>query len=141
MSRSLGSNFNFGRRILNEDELLKEIKDFLQKENRPEEFVMFDHRAVERLDQHLDLFQQTKVLIGPHGGGFYNLIFCPAKTLVIEFFPDNRYDQNVALASFWISTRMIDGKYYILPMAASLPAHDMTVDIPAIIDILRKELR
>ncbi len=34
-------------------------------------------------------FRQTEaaVILGPHGGAFYNILYAPRKTLVIEFFP------------------------------------------------------
>lgn len=111
----------------------------LTKHNRSEELIVFDHRKFKRLDDHIELFQQARVLIGPHGGAFYNILFAPSKVLVVEFFPDTRWDQHVALASFWIPTRSVDGKYYLLPYP-SQGAHDMNVDIPVIVDILKKEL-
>lgn len=140
LSRSLGSNFNAGRAIGNENGMIEAIKGFLAESGRKEELVVFDHRKYSSLDEHIRLFQQARVMIGPHGGGFYNLLFCPSRTLSIEFFPNNRWDQHIALASFWIHTRAIDGKYYLLPITPYNGQHDMNVDIPAVVDILRKEL-
>jgi hypothetical protein len=36
------------------------------------------------LEEHIQLFNWADVVIGPHGAGFSNLVFCKPKTVVIE---------------------------------------------------------
>jgi len=106
-SREGTSVHNPGRNVLNERKLLQAIAQWLEDEGREEELVLFDHKKLKGLDDYLSFFKDARVVLGPHGGAFYNLLFAPPKTLVIEFFPARRFDQHVALASFWMLARSI----------------------------------
>ena len=39
--------------------------------------------------KQVNLFSNAKIIIGPHGAGFANLIFCKKNTKVIELKPSN----------------------------------------------------
>lgn len=41
------------------------------------------------LDEQIELFNNTRVVIGPHGGGLANLVFSRPGTVVYELLPDN----------------------------------------------------
>eukprot|EP01087_Luapelamoeba_hula_P011873 TRINITY_DN3290_c0_g1_i1.p1 TRINITY_DN3290_c0_g1~~TRINITY_DN3290_c0_g1_i1.p1 ORF type:complete len:578 (+),score=73.86 TRINITY_DN3290_c0_g1_i1:179-1735(+) len=138
-TRSVGSNRNYGRNIQNEKALLDAITSWLKIHNRPEQLVVYDHRTVSKLQEHRDLFKDAKMVIGPHGGAFYNLLFCPEHTISVEFFPDKRWDMNIALASFWIQSRMVDGRFYLLPRPSLGGAHDMVIDIEDVLHVFARE--
>lgn len=135
----MGNANNGGRRVLNEDQLFVAIREMLQQNNRSEKLIIYDHRQYPTLKDQIGLFHSARAIIGPHGGALYNILFAPAKVLIVEFFPDTRFDQFVALASFWIPARSVDGKFYLIPNPSGR-GNDMNVDIPAIVELLRKEL-
>ncbi len=56
-----------------------ELVDILRQTR---EVVVFD--ASGTLDDHIRIFQEASTVIGPHGAGFSNLVFCHRNTTVIE---------------------------------------------------------
>lgn len=67
------------RKVVNEAELLALIK--------PLGFEEYELSRMSLQDQ-IDLFRSAKIIIGPHGAGLVNLMFCPPGTKVLELFPD-----------------------------------------------------
>ena len=70
------SNHSHLRKIINE----KEIKDSLRKKG----FSIICLSDFSFLDQ-VNMFKNAKQIIGLHGAGFANLVFCKANTFVLEF--------------------------------------------------------
>ena len=68
------SSFNHCKLINN-----KEIKSFLKINN----FKIIKLSNFNFKDQ-INIFNKAKIIIGPHGAGFANLIFCKKKTKIIE---------------------------------------------------------
>jgi hypothetical protein len=66
-----------GRRSYSEHNLLLKQLDTVNKH-----VIIFDGNGT--LEDHIQLFDWANVVIGPHGAGFSNLVFCRPKTLVIE---------------------------------------------------------
>ena len=64
------------RRYTERDLLLKQLDTVSKYVN------MF--RGNGTLEEHIKLFNWEDVVIGPHGAGFSNLVFCNPKALVIE---------------------------------------------------------
>jgi capsular polysaccharide biosynthesis protein len=69
------SNLKIQRAIENENE----IKNFLLKKN----FTPVKLHEIKFLDQ-VQLFNNAKCIVGLHGGGFANLVFCKPGTKVVE---------------------------------------------------------
>lgn len=88
ISREGGHNSS-KRRINNELELVEALRRMVEPHARFEYFKGNENT----LDQALDLFASAKAVIGPHGGGFYNMIACSPGTIVLEFTPDD-YGKN-----------------------------------------------
>jgi capsular polysaccharide biosynthesis protein len=72
------------RRIINEAELIQ----FLEKEK----FVIC-HLENLSIHEQAHLFHNAKIIIGPHGSGFANLIFCKPETQIIEIDHGLKEDQ------------------------------------------------
>jgi hypothetical protein len=66
-----------GRRSYSEHNLLLKQLDTVSKH-----VTIFEGNGT--LKEHMQLFDWTNVVIGPHEDGFSNLVFCKPKTLVIE---------------------------------------------------------
>jgi hypothetical protein len=112
VARDGGTNFDakkgFMRRLDNEKVVIEMLNSTLQdlKESGrfeqlglPEpEFMRFKGKGM-TLDAQIALFRRARVVFGPHGGGFYNLIFAAPGTHVVELSPDDYGKYEVARLS------------------------------------------
>ena len=72
------------RRYINDHRLLK---DYLQKKyNNKFKNIILEKYS---FDKQVTLFQNAKIIIGQHGAGLVNLIFCKPNTVVFEIGPRN----------------------------------------------------
>jgi capsular polysaccharide biosynthesis protein len=69
----------WSRNVNNERELLAAIKQAFAHE----ELVVYRHAELSARDT-IQLFEQAKLIIGPHGAGLTNLIFAAPGTPVVE---------------------------------------------------------
>jgi len=67
------------RTVINEDELINYLKKLNFEILEMEEFTV---------STQIQLFQRAKIIIGPHGSAFTNLVFSNPGTLFIELIPD-----------------------------------------------------
>lgn len=176
------------RRVENEDELLKELRAWIDQYNqmmmmerynniskqqqqqqqidnntdtlRPQQQQQHLHKEFKPLT--LDLFisnkesfaslrkffnQETRAVIGPHGGALYNINFCPSDTLVIEFFPyvkQKTKDNKIQLTGvrhptgFWWQAAALGQDYWMLPIPATNDSGNMKVVVADVLAILTK---
>ena len=87
LSRSEGTS-NPGRNVLNEKELVGQLQKWANKKGF--ELVVFKASNYPVLDDLFSFLADVDVVIGPHGGAFYNMIFMRRGITVIEFMPDSR---------------------------------------------------
>lgn len=85
--------YNNARRIRNEQELLIQLRKAFG--SRLVEFIGVDHT----LKESFSLFSRAQVILGPHGGAFYNIIASRPGTWVFEFSPDDYGRDEVRLLS------------------------------------------
>lgn len=69
------------RRVLNEAEVLKAIE--------PSGFEATVLEGMQFAEQ-IQLFSEARVILGPHGAGLSNAVFCEPGTMLIEFMPKGR---------------------------------------------------
>ena len=74
---------NKARSITNEQEVIKKLQ-----ESFGDNLKYFAGTAVAFKDE-LTLFHKAKLVIGPHGGAFYNILACSPGTVVLELTPDD----------------------------------------------------
>ena len=86
LSRKEGTS-NPGRNVLNEDQLVERLKAWTRKQGF--EFVLFRASNYKTLDSLFLMLADVDVVIGPHGGAFYNMLFMRRGITVIEFMPDS----------------------------------------------------
>jgi len=84
------------RYILNEDEIFKLFE--------PLGFVRYELSKM-TLEQQVLLFQNAEIVVGEHGAGFTNLLFCKSGTIVIELF------QALVDTCFWWLSRALHLQY------------------------------
>ncbi len=87
------------RRVTNEKKIVSILKEY--------GFISVNLEELSFIEQ-VSLFQNAEVVIGPHGGGLANLVFCSKGTRVIEFFPAATAD-----ALFRLS-KAVELEYYFL---------------------------
>jgi hypothetical protein len=78
------------REIVNEHE----INDVLSKQG----FEFFELETMSVAEQ-IELFSDAEIVVGSHGAGFTNLVFCPPDTKVLELFPSNYVQPHYMLIS------------------------------------------
>jgi hypothetical protein len=110
------SSEEVGRRraVTNEDELLNEITLRLRPEFELKVFETVGYADQASKDQWMEdreLFQRAKVVFGPHGGAFGNIVFCQEKTSVIEF---NTLTQQVWRPQYYGLSQMIGVDYSLV---------------------------
>ncbi len=148
--RGHGNNFNSGRNVNNEEELLEGIEDFINQYNNNNDkkknnatslkLIRFDHGLHPNITDLIHFFRDAKVIIGPHGGSFYNMLFMSSGSLVIEFMPHapSRMMMNPNLI-IWQQAVMLDHTYYHLPFKADFSLN-MEANVDKVLRILQAEL-
>lgn len=117
------------RRVKNEDEVREVLQQF------GFEILSDIDRTV---DEQIRLFQEAAVVVGPHGAGFTNLLWCEPGTKVLEFF-----NGGYTPPYFYYISQILGLEYsYIVepsnhPEHWSLEAYDMTVDT----EVLKREIQ
>ncbi|KAL6075675.1 DUF563 domain-containing protein [Balamuthia mandrillaris] len=136
-----GSTRN-GRSVTNDEEVRTALSAFLA--DRKEELVVFDLSSFKSLDHVIDWFNHNALaLVGPHGGAFYNLLYCAAGTLVVEFFPFVRQGAGAKglryPEGFWWPSVFSGMNYYQAPVQTD-GSGNMIIPIEKMLSILEKEL-
>jgi hypothetical protein len=89
-----------------------------------ETWVVFDSQT---FDETVELFQQAKVVVGAHGAGLVNTVFCPVGTPVLELAPATS-----ANPCFWHLSEVLGNRHHILPGYCDCPpdgAFDTDIDV------------
>lgn len=118
------------RRVKNE----AEVREVLHKFG----FEILEDNLSRPVDEQIRLFQEAAIVVGPHGAGFTNLLWCKPGTKVLEFF-NGGYTPPYF---YYISQILgLDYSYMVEPSNDpehwSLQAYDMTVDT----DVLQREIK
>ena len=124
--------FNCGRLLLNK----KELKSSLERKY-PESSVV-EFQGPLNLSASISLFGSTGVIIGVHGGGLYNINFCPSNTTVIEIMPTLpdgtvRYGPHQI---FWTQSILLGHDYWRIPTKPVNGNEDVKVNITQVENII-----
>ncbi|WP_127586762.1 glycosyltransferase family 61 protein [Paenibacillus koleovorans] len=112
------------RRVTNEVEVMRLMSEYGFKLISPEQLSMATQ---------IEIFSSAKVIAGPHGSAFTNLIFCKPGTKVIELFSPQYVGRHFPILSSIMGLR----HYYLMGEGARPPEHsklkdtrpDMTINI------------
>lgn len=114
------------RRVVNEEEVLAALVP-----------LGFEAVDLERLSvaAQVDLFARAAVVVGPHGAGMTNLVFCPPGAGLVEFMPRTYFNP-----CFEILAGHVGARYRRLPAeSVSAKTHDQWMD-PAVLERALAEL-
>lgn len=92
------------------------------------------------LSEQIDLFSHAEVVVGPHGGGLSNLVWCRPDTGVVEFFADDFVNP-----VFWGLSKNLDLRHHYVigrPATPGLPSGygAMVVDHDAVLRLTEHAL-
>ncbi|KAF8194338.1 hypothetical protein K438DRAFT_1588126 [Mycena galopus ATCC 62051] len=134
MSRSHGGAVNPGRRVINEDSVLRAITTLLDQRGRGEELVMFNPDNFQNISQLFSWFSDNALaVVGPHGGAMVNHRWANKDTFVLEFMPQNR----IALMNFEEASLLSQTYAAIIVEPLGI---DMHIDLEDVISLLRQHL-
>lgn len=128
---------NGGRRVLNEEELFKRVK-----EETDWALELFDPSRYTTIDSLIEYFS-TEVygIVGPHGGCLTNLVYMPCNSIVIEFLPlinGGRPPLGHPGYMMYMQATMLDMEYWLVPVNTPNGNGDCEVDPGLLIEIINK---
>jgi Glycosyltransferase 61 len=85
------------RRIKNEIEILQVLEDYGFKSISPEAMSV---------QKQIEVFHSAKIIVGAHGAGLANLVFCDPGTRVIELFASSYIEPH-----YWLISRLMNLDY------------------------------
>jgi capsular polysaccharide biosynthesis protein len=118
------------RRVLNEADIRKVLMD--------NGFEVISLSNVPFLEQ-IQLFADARIIVGPHGAGFTNAVFCQPGSVLIEFMPERR-----KVDCFERMARLIGMRYCSIVSKesaisnAGVSNHDHTVDKAELSRLIRQ---
>ena len=126
---------NGGRRIIN----IEEVKGYLS-ERYGERFTVYNGDAW-TVSRTVEIFRNAKVVIGVHGGAFYNMYFAPKETVLIEFMPmskNNSYELHLGHTIFWTMANMLSQTYWRLYFTQTTRKSDGIINVSKLGTVLDK---
>ena len=85
-------------------------------------FECFDLEGM-HFSLQVEIFSQADIVIGAHGAGLSNILFCRRGTAIIEFIPEGGNVRNF----FWLLAEKVQLKYFFL--RASTGTYDSSIAI------------
>eukprot|EP01088_Endostelium_zonatum_P017030 TRINITY_DN4844_c0_g1_i3.p1 TRINITY_DN4844_c0_g1~~TRINITY_DN4844_c0_g1_i3.p1 ORF type:complete len:249 (-),score=49.18 TRINITY_DN4844_c0_g1_i3:128-874(-) len=107
------------RGVTNENDVIQKLEELVKPHEAKYELVIFKAEKYGGIEKVIDLFQQAKAVIGPHGGALYNTLWCPSDAFVLEFFPIG--SANVAHRwpeAIWWPDMFAGLTYYMVPLSS-----------------------
>ncbi|MGH7884442.1 MAG: glycosyltransferase family 61 protein, partial [Thermodesulfobacteriota bacterium] len=125
------------RRIVNEDETISLLEKYDFK------IITLDNLTVE---EQVDIFSRAKIIVGPHGAGFSNIVFCNSGADIIELMPENYFNP-----CFWSISNAISLNHKIIEcrpkyfesnrkIFKEYIKHDIFVDLNELESVLKETL-
>lgn len=134
LSRNKGT-YNGGRRVINEKEFIDTTNDILR--NTKYRFEVFDSKKYRNLDELFGFLSKVKVLMGPHGGAFYNMFFMRSGSTILEFLPkSSSFFANMVRYITYRNSVMLGHYYYALGCDTS-GSSDVKINIGEFRDLLK----
>lgn len=84
------------------------------------------------ISEQIDIFQNVEMVVGPHGAGLANILFCPAGTRVIELYPSCEFRP-----FFWMIANKLNLRYGVVSCASSAFNNPMIVNVENLRNLIR----
>lgn len=119
LSRSHGTSKK-SRPVVNANAVVGALRHWVQVHGRNETVRIFHHSDFPTLEALMQFMnRRVKVLVGPHGGAFYNQIFTSAQTVMIEFFPFHGGQPQRWTEGTWWPARFGGRRFWMLPTSGA----------------------
>ena len=126
---------NSGRNMRNKDKIISYLQGRYGRR-----FRVFNGDLT--FNDSMNLFQQARIVIGVHGGAFYNIIFAPSSLHILEIMPTTttgkvtpRY---IAHPIFWVISNMLNQTFWRINNVPLDSAGNVNVDIGKVSKMLDK---
>ncbi len=116
---------NGGRTMLNYPDVLR----FLQA-RYGDKVVVFNRKL--GLSQSISMFSRARIILGVHGGAFYNIYFAPKGTHVIEILPtreDGTIPKHFGHTIYWQQAIMLEQPYWRICATPQDSMENLNVDL------------
>ena len=128
--------FNPGRKLMNSEDVLH----FLLHRYGGNHVVLF--KGGYSLVQSIEIFRKAKIIIGVHGGAFYNMMYAPRGTHVIEIMPtvvsNGDIPRGLAHAIIWKMAGLLEQPYWRIPIMPLATSNNVQLNIAKLKGILDK---
>ncbi|WP_259065421.1 glycosyltransferase family 61 protein [Mucilaginibacter sp. X4EP1] len=110
-----------GRKVINEEELLDYLRVLNFKVINPEKLSVAEQAGI---------FSNADMVIGPHGAGLTNIVFCKPGTIVVDLFAPEWVNP-----CYWIIAEHLDLKYGYLAGDKELKQKDSGKGVDIFVDV------
>lgn len=127
--------YRCARSVGNDEALLRRLRDVLKGSG----LRLHEFKASGNLDQDMQLVKRARIILGPHGGAFANLVFAQPGTHVIEFLPTYRLYREGAdpLPYYWGLAQSASLDYWCVePLTFEFDQPNMAVDIEEVVALV-----
>lgn len=92
------------------------------------------------LESHIELFNSASLIIGPHGAGFSNIIYCRERTPIVEIGYDSRTNGHTFDNMFEMLAVQTNLEYHLV-RGNGTHFSPMTIDVPKVVSFVQNLLR
>lgn len=135
LSRNKKNSFNGGRLIKNEADVLTFLRTKFGRK-----LIVFDASRFIHISSVISIFQNASIIIGPHGGAFFNQLFSPKYTVIIEIMPTDFETGAIPLkhpgVMVWMFAHLLLQHYWRLPSKSV--GKDTSINITELSFILKQ---
>ena len=115
-----GDDARNGRPVQNDGDVRAAVQAAAERHGY--QYAVFDRANMPTVADVIAFFRGARLIVGMHGGAFYNMMFAPAGLDVVEFIP-----HSVTFFLFHIMADMLGNRHWFLPSnEGSIPVDKLT---------------
>lgn len=133
-----------GRNIVNQDEVASELRALGARHDPPLRVVLYEHARCPGAECAIYTFAHARLVVGSHGGAFYNQLFVPEGAGIIEVMPTGKNGDvmhaNPSNPIVWLQANVLGQSYWRIPTVPQDVALNMRVSLKKLRKAVEKEL-